>query len=115
MINQSHSFYLKFFKNKGINVFLWNYRGYGRSEGKPSPNILRADADKVYDYILKTLGVKGKIGVYGRSLGGIATSGICDLVQMVIVDRTFSDLEIVAQRKFYSKFAKILYKIGNYH
>jgi len=92
MINQSHSFYLKFFKDKGINVFLWNYRGYGRSEGKPSPNILRADADKVYDYILKTLGVKGKIGVYGRSLGGIAASHLANRTEMAIVDRTFANL-----------------------
>jgi alpha/beta superfamily hydrolase len=33
MVLASHSFYLKFFLDRGINVFTWNYRGYGRSKG----------------------------------------------------------------------------------
>ena len=30
------------FLEKGINVFTWNYRAYGRSKGKPTPeNLLK--------------------------------------------------------------------------
>lgn len=37
MVHESHSFYLKFFLDRGINVFIWNYRNYGRSKGTPDP------------------------------------------------------------------------------
>mmetsp|Transcript_7314 Transcript_7314/g.5297 ORF Transcript_7314/g.5297 Transcript_7314/m.5297 type:complete len:93 (-) Transcript_7314:1676-1954(-) len=92
MINQSHSFYLKFFKNKGINVMLWNYRGYGLSEGQPTPDVMKSDADAIYDYVKNVIAIKGKIGVYGRSLGGIAASHLSNRTNMAIVDRTFANL-----------------------
>jgi alpha/beta superfamily hydrolase len=37
MINYPHAYYLKYFLNKQINVVVWNYRGYGRTKGDPSP------------------------------------------------------------------------------
>jgi hypothetical protein len=37
MVHDSHCYYLKYFLGKGFNVFAWNYRGYGKSNGKPSP------------------------------------------------------------------------------
>ena len=67
----SHTFYLKFFLEKGINVFTWNYRAYGRSKGTPSPDTLKKDIESIYTFMRKDMGIKGKIGVYGRSLGGI--------------------------------------------
>lgn len=83
MINYPHAYYLRFFLSKNINVMLWNYRGFGRSKGgrrfccrsnDPSPENLREDGEAVLRFCRKELGLKGKIGVYGRSLGGIATS-----------------------------------------
>lgn len=41
------------------------------------------------DYLRNTLGIRGKVGVYGRSLGGIATTYLADRVDMIIADRTF--------------------------
>jgi len=73
-----------------------------------------SDIRTIVNHLQNVMGLEGKIGVYGRSLGGIPTSGICDYVDMVIIDRSFSDLEIVAERRFYSKFARALYKIGNH-
>jgi len=34
MINYPHAFYLRFFLQKGINVLVWNYRGYGLTKSK---------------------------------------------------------------------------------
>jgi len=42
------------------------------------------------------MGLKGKIGVYGRSLGGVPTSHMCDQVDMVIADRTFCNFDTLA-------------------
>jgi len=79
MINYPHAFYLRFFLTKNINVICWNYRGYARSKGPfckkmPNPDNIRDDSESVLRYCRNELGLKGKIGVYGRSLGGIATS-----------------------------------------
>ena len=71
MVHLSHTYYLKFFLDKGISVFTWNYRGYGRSRGKPTPDTLKQDIQAIYNFVKNELGVEGKIGVYGRSLGGI--------------------------------------------
>ena len=35
--------YCHMYHQLGINVFTWNYRGYGRSEGSPTITHLRSD------------------------------------------------------------------------
>lgn len=57
--------------------------------------------------------VKGKIAVYGRSLGGIPTCHLARYgnVDLVIADRTMSNLDIIARRKFYGDGAAKLFKL----
>jgi hypothetical protein len=45
MINYPHAFYLKYFLNKNINVVVWNYRGYGRTDGNTTTDSLYYDAE----------------------------------------------------------------------
>jgi len=52
-------------------------------------------------YLKETMGLKGKIGVYGRSMGGIATAHLQKDVDMIIVDRSFTDLNQVIDSKFH--------------
>ena len=92
MVNQPHAYYLRYFLNKGNNVFVWNYRGFGQSKGSPTPNRLQADSDMILKYCKETLNLTGKFAVYGRSLGGVATTHLSGKVDMIIVDRTFSSL-----------------------
>ena len=56
----------------GWSLLLVNYRGYGRSEGKPGEAELFADALQIYDYAAgRAQG--GRVAVMGRSLGsGVA-------------------------------------------
>lgn len=55
----------------GCSVFLPEYRGYGRSGGKPSEKAICADAVRFYDELTKRSDVdKSRIVFYGRSLGG---------------------------------------------
>jgi fermentation-respiration switch protein FrsA (DUF1100 family) len=70
---------------------LWNYRGYGRTKGTPTPNNIKSDADKLFIHLKEVMGLRGKIGVYGRSLGGIPTTHLADRASMIIADRTFSN------------------------
>ncbi len=121
MINYPHAFYLRFFLQKGINVLVWNYRGYGLTKAKsccfkwknsPSPDNFKEDGESVLNYLNTVIGVRGKLGVYGRSLGGIATCHLAKQVDMVIADRSFSNLHEVAERKFHGESARVLFKLA---
>jgi len=99
------------FLERGINVFAYNYRAYGRSSGKPTPEKLKIDIWKVYLYLREKLQLSGKIGIYGRSLGGIPASFLSNSVQMAIFDRSFSNLTELAQSR--SPLYDFLFKIGS--
>jgi len=53
---------------------VWNYRGYARSQGIPDPYKSYHDSESILKFLLQDLGLKGKIGVFGRSLGGVMAS-----------------------------------------
>lgn len=56
---------------QGAAVFLYDYRGYGRSEGKPSEPGIYDDGESVVYYLRQQLMVSEKRMIfYGRSLGG---------------------------------------------
>lgn len=55
---------------KGYHVFLFDYRGYGKSEGSPSEKGLYEDAKGAYDYLVDVEKIApGEIIFMGRSLG----------------------------------------------
>ena len=56
----------------GWSLLMFNYRGYGRSEGRPGEAELFADALQIYDYAASRA-PGGRVAVMGRSLGsGVA-------------------------------------------
>jgi uncharacterized protein len=55
----------------GFPMLIFDYRGYGFSEGKPDEQGTYRDAEAAWDYLVKDRGVEpGSITVMGRSLGG---------------------------------------------
>jgi pimeloyl-ACP methyl ester carboxylesterase len=104
MVTSPNAYWLNFFLKRGINVMCWNYRGYGNSEESMfstiSPYICKADSERVLDFMVNKLKLRGKIGVYGRSLGGIASTHLAytypKLIYALIVDRTFGDLNVAS-------------------
>jgi len=79
----------------------WNYRNYGNSSRKLfkgiNPYNCKLDSERVLDFLLNQMKIKGKIGVYGRSLGGIASCHLANTfpnqIKVLIVDRTFSEID----------------------
>ena len=63
---------------RGFNALLFDYRGYGRSEGNlEDEQGLYADADAAYEYVVRERNVPTRaIVLYGQSLG---TAAVADL------------------------------------
>ncbi|TAJ25863.1 MAG: alpha/beta hydrolase [Nitrospirae bacterium] len=54
----------------GLSVFIFDYRGYGRSNGTPSEEGLYADALAAYTYVTETRRMAPqRLVLFGRSLG----------------------------------------------
>lgn len=90
----------------GYRVFLFDYRGYGRSEGKPSIEGVVNDVQSAIAYLQTTEEAAGSgMVVYGQSLGGsVAVSAVAGLddrrsLEGVIVDSAFAGYRDIAREK----------------
>jgi len=84
-----------------LNVFAIDYRGYGRSEGRPGEAGLYADADVAYDYLRRELGIEPEsIVLYGESLGGAVAVDLAsrEPVGAVILESTFTTAKDMARK-----------------
>jgi len=91
------------FHRLGLNVFIFDYRGYGRSQGKPSEKGLYLDAAGAWDYLTKTRGIAGEnIILFGRSIGGVVATHLASEVSpaALIVESAFSSARDVARSAF---------------
>jgi len=62
---------LRIFHRLGLNVLIFDYRGYGKSEGRPSEAGLYQDAEAAWRYLVEARKVPAEdIVLFGRSLGG---------------------------------------------
>jgi uncharacterized protein len=63
--------YIEIFHRLGLNTFIFDYRGFGRSTGKPTEDGAYQDAEAAWNYLVREKGVApGEIVVFGESLGG---------------------------------------------
>jgi pimeloyl-ACP methyl ester carboxylesterase len=63
------------YNDRGLNLLAVDYRGYGRSNGRPSVSNLLADSHQIFDFTrkwLKANGCDGPLILMGRSLGSAA-------------------------------------------
>lgn len=57
-------------RNLGVDVFLFDYRGFGRSEGRPTEEGTYQDGLAAYRYLTEERGVEpGRLVLFGESLG----------------------------------------------
>ncbi|MCM2315942.1 MAG: alpha/beta hydrolase [Thermoanaerobaculia bacterium] len=87
------------FARRGVSVLLFDYRGYGKSEGSPGESALYVDGLAVYDYARTTLGVPAeRIALYGESLGGPYAADVAAnrKVRCVVIESSFPSAASVA-------------------
>ena len=84
-----------FLHDAGVNVFVFDYRGFGRSEGTPTETGLYADAEAALAYVLARPGVSpDSIGLYGYSLGNVPS--------IYLAAERFNPLFLIAESPFAS-------------
>jgi fermentation-respiration switch protein FrsA (DUF1100 family) len=81
------------------SVFLFDYRGYGHSEGQPSEEGCIADGRAAQDWLARRKGIKpSDIVLMGRSLGGAVAIALASEVgaQALVVETSFTSMPDVA-------------------
>lgn len=84
----------------GLNVFIFDYRGFGESEGHPSERGLYRDAQAAYDTLLSRRQLPAhSIVLYGESLGGAVATDLAGRVPVraLVVEDTFTSLKDIAK------------------
>jgi fermentation-respiration switch protein FrsA (DUF1100 family) len=81
----------------GINFLAADYRGYGRSTGRPTITAMMRDAHVIFDYVrhrLREKGYTGRLIVMGRSLGSASAlelaANYSDAVDGLIIESGFA-------------------------
>lgn len=83
------------FHNLVLNVFIFDYRGYGRSEGAPCEKGLYRDVSAGYRYLTDERRIScNDIILYGESLGGAVAVNLAvkEKVRALITEGTFSSV-----------------------
>lgn len=80
---------------RGISVFVFDYRGFGRSPGRPSAEPVMVDSLAAYDFVRSTLQTDPRrIVLWGESIGGPYAAGVASKREAccVIIESSFPSL-----------------------
>jgi len=99
---------LSLFNTMGFSTLIYEYSGYGQSQGQSSEKAMRADARAAWEWLVREKGVPPeRIILFGRSLGGGVTGLLArDLADQgvspaaLIMESTFSSMTDMATRKY---------------
>jgi fermentation-respiration switch protein FrsA (DUF1100 family) len=86
---------------RGLQVFIFDYRGYGRSEGRPSEQGIYKDGLAAYDYLVQQQGIRpSNMVLFGRSLGAAVAIDVASNreVRAVILESAFTSTKDMAKR-----------------
>ena len=92
-------------KYLGVNVFIFDYRGYGRSEGSPSEAGLYLDGEAALSHVRSRGEVDpARIVLFGRSLGGAVAVRLAteNEAYAVVLESTFSSVRAMARMMYFS-------------
>ncbi|MEK6653204.1 MAG: alpha/beta hydrolase [Nitrospirota bacterium] len=91
------------FHDLNMSVLIFDYRGYGKSEGSPTENGTYLDAESAWDYLVNVRHVKPeKIILFGRSLGSAiaAETAIRRKAGAIIIESGFTSIPDLGAKFF---------------
>lgn len=91
---------IQIFNELGLNIFIIDYRGYGKSSGVPSEAGSYIDGDASWSYLVNQLNIDPEtIIIFGRSLGGGIATNLATRHPStgLVLESTFSTITAVAK------------------
>jgi fermentation-respiration switch protein FrsA (DUF1100 family) len=86
-----------------MNCFVFDYRGYGKSEGKVSEKGMYLDAEAAYKWLIEEKQISPEeIIIFGRSLGGSVAAYLASKLEAagLVIESAFTSY-VDAGKKFY--------------
>ena len=102
--NISHRVYniMLLYQHVGASIFIFDYRGYGHSEGKPSEKGMYSDGEGVLEYLRSREDIDDeRLILFGRSLGGciVAELATRHRTKGVIIESSFTSVDAMSRYK----------------
>jgi len=94
---------INIFHNLGLNCFIFDYRGYGNSQGKPDEEGTYTDAVAAYKWLNEEKKIQAEnIIIFGRSLGGIIAAQLAGKVKVggLVVESAFTSYVDIAKEYY---------------
>ena len=112
---------INFFNNLGLSCFIFDYRGYGKSQGKPTEDGTYLDAMAAYQWLVEEKNIPAEnIIIFGRSLGASIAANLASKIKSrsLVMESTFTSYVDVG-KKFYPYmpirlFARFKYRTIDY-
>ena len=90
---------LQIFHELGLSVFIFDYRGYGNSQGRPTEAGIYRDAETAWRYLVETRRIPAQdILLFGRSLGGAVAAYLAEQYPAMglVLESTFTSIPDMA-------------------
>ncbi|MFC1907732.1 alpha/beta hydrolase [Chloroflexota bacterium] len=94
---------IQIYHQLGLDVFIFDYRGYGQSEGKPSERGTYSDVDAAWQYLVKRRQINpNRMIIFGRSLGGAVAAWQArnHTPKALILESTFTSVPDIAAKLY---------------
>ena len=86
-----------------VSLLIFDYRGFGRSEGKPSEAGAYQDANAAWNYLVDEREIpEGQLVIFGVSLGGAVAAAAAEVCKPagLILESTFTSVPEMAGRAY---------------
>ncbi len=94
---------IRLFHRLGLSTFIFDYRGYGLSEGQPTEQGTYLDAEAAWQYLIQTEGyAPSDIVLFGRSLGGAIAARLAHrhAAAGLIVESAFTSVRDIGSQMY---------------
>lgn len=101
----AHLKMVSFFPYHGVNLFMFDYRGYGESEGSPERKGVYEDSLSAVRYVLSRHDVsRNSVFLLGQSLGGANAIAVASLnkepgIRALVIDSSFYSYRSIVRDK----------------
>ncbi len=95
---------IRIFRDLGLSVFIFDYRGYGLSYGRPNEEGTYRDAEAAWSYLVEQRGLPSdRIIVHGQSLGAAIAARVAQSRRpaALILESAFASLPDVASHHYW--------------